>query len=301
MSKLKNFIRNNLLGAIIGGLVFGASGVIADTIVNSGDVSYKETDVKSAVDDLYHLQKNRIWETVYPVGSIYTSVNSTSPEELFGGTWESFGQGRTLVGMGSNGTTNYDTVEKTGGSETKTIAVGNLPSHSHTYTPSGTIGNTGGGGKHNHSVSNTYSDRTSGNNNRGHTHTTNIGSHGHAMFTNTGSTTFGGTYAAVQGHWPDMRYYITGTSTAPGVYQTASTNIGNKTSGGESQNHTHSYRDYYANTTSGDHALTVAQMPSHNHTFTGTASSTTACTDCSGTALNTQDPYITVYMWKRTA
>jgi len=27
------------------------------------------------------------WETIYPVGAIYASANSTSPETLFGGTW----------------------------------------------------------------------------------------------------------------------------------------------------------------------------------------------------------------------
>lgn len=39
---------------------------------------------------------------IYPVGSIYTSVNSTSPATLFGGTWERI-QGRFLVAAGSNG------------------------------------------------------------------------------------------------------------------------------------------------------------------------------------------------------
>ena len=29
---------------------------------------------------------NDIWKTIYPVGSIYMSVNSTSPQTLFGGT-----------------------------------------------------------------------------------------------------------------------------------------------------------------------------------------------------------------------
>ena len=29
-----------------------------------------------------------IYNAIYPVGSIYMSVNSTSPQTLFGGTWE---------------------------------------------------------------------------------------------------------------------------------------------------------------------------------------------------------------------
>lgn len=36
----------------------------------------------------------------YPVGSIYMSVNSTNPDELFGGTWEQI-QGRFLLEQGS--------------------------------------------------------------------------------------------------------------------------------------------------------------------------------------------------------
>ena len=39
----------------------------------------------------------------------------------------------------------------------------------------------------------------------------------------------------------------------------------------------------------------------HTHSVTTNASNTTGCTDCSGTALSTQDAYITVYMYKRTA
>ena len=275
MSKLNNFIRNNLLGAIIGGLVFGASGVIADTIVNSGDVSYKETDVKSAVDDLYNLQKNRIWETVYPVGSIYTSVNSTSPEELFGGTWESFGQGRTLVGMGSNGTTNYDTVEKTGGSETKTIAVDNLPAHTHSVNAVNT-GNQSANHTHSVAAFNT------GNQSANHTHTfsgttSSAGAHAH--------TVPGRAAAAGGGGWVVLDGSVGGavwTSTGGEHTHTYS-----GTTAGISANHNHQVPAHNTGNNSANHSH---QVPAHNTNSTG-----------SGTALNTQDPYITVYMWKRTA
>ena len=39
-----------------------------------------------------------IFNLVYPVGSIYMSVNSTNPSTLFGGTWEQISQGRVLQG-----------------------------------------------------------------------------------------------------------------------------------------------------------------------------------------------------------
>lgn len=37
---------------------------------------------------------------IYPVGSIYMSMNSTNPHDLFGGTWEQI-KSRFLVGTGS--------------------------------------------------------------------------------------------------------------------------------------------------------------------------------------------------------
>ena len=38
--------------------------------------------------DLSLLQKDRLMSKVYPVGSIYMSINEVSPSALFGGVWE---------------------------------------------------------------------------------------------------------------------------------------------------------------------------------------------------------------------
>lgn len=72
----------------------------------------------SATSEITDLQNSisNIWNVIYPVGSIYMSVNNVDPGILFGGTWESFGQGRTLMGVDSSNT-NYNTSNKTGGSE----------------------------------------------------------------------------------------------------------------------------------------------------------------------------------------
>lgn len=41
---------------------------------------------------------------VYPVGSIYTSINNTDPTTLFGGTWELLAEGQLLVGVAEDET-----------------------------------------------------------------------------------------------------------------------------------------------------------------------------------------------------
>ena len=62
---------------------------------------------------------------VYPVGSIYMSVSSTSPAALFGGTWEQL-KDRFLLGAGDT----Y-TAGDTGGEATHTLTVDEMPSHTH--------------------------------------------------------------------------------------------------------------------------------------------------------------------------
>jgi hypothetical protein len=66
----------------------------------------------------------------YPVGSIYISVNSTNPSQIFGGTWVAFASGRTLVGVDA-GQTEFDTVEETGGAKSKTLIAAEMPAHTH--------------------------------------------------------------------------------------------------------------------------------------------------------------------------
>lgn len=59
-----------------------------------------------------------ILKRVYPIGSIYISVNSTNPGTSLGfGTWTAFGAGRVPVGYDS-GDTSFDTDEETGGAKT---------------------------------------------------------------------------------------------------------------------------------------------------------------------------------------
>ena len=168
-----------------------------------------------------------ILDLVYPVGSVYMSVNSTSPATLFGGTWEQI-EDRFLLAAGST----Y-TVGGTGGSAITSLAVTNLPSHHHSYTapPANT-------GSHTLTVSE-------------------IPAHYHAMRYSTGSTSGAG-YA-----WTGSKYSWTSDTES---------SAGMKGAGGGG---------------------------GHSHTITG-SSATTGNTG-SGTSFSNMPPYLTVYMWKRTA
>ena len=98
------------------------------------------TSVESVYDENGNPIKNALLNMFYPIGSIYMSVNSTNPQTLFGGTWVAWGSGRVPVGVNSSDT-DFQTVEKTGGSKTHThtqgatgshtLTVEEIPKHSH--------------------------------------------------------------------------------------------------------------------------------------------------------------------------
>ena len=80
---------------------------------------------------------------VYPVGSIYfNAAVATNPATLLGfGTWAAYGGGRVMVGVHSSGT--FDGLNETGGHETHTLSVNELPSHTHNLLGGGFDGSSG--------------------------------------------------------------------------------------------------------------------------------------------------------------
>lgn len=60
-------------------------------------------------------------DIVYPVGSIYQSMNETSPADVIGGTWT---QIKTFL-YGA------DTAKETGGEATHTLTIDEMPSRTH--------------------------------------------------------------------------------------------------------------------------------------------------------------------------
>jgi hypothetical protein len=229
-----------------------------------GNVEITDDSTNDATKVKIKGSQSDIFNMVYPVGSIYISVNNANPSTFFGGTWVSWGSGRVPVGVDADDT-DFDTVDETGGAK------------SHSYTPSGSnaavtlTAAQSGCPQHNHSM-------------KLHTHripslsgtATSNGEHTHEL-TKIQSYGFGssgsGFTAKINASYGDNGEFSTNSS---GAHAHSVTTVAN-TTGSPSDNQT--------DKNAGSNATA-----SHNHTFTGIAS-----------IQSHLQPYITCYMWKRTA
>ena len=100
----------------------------ADQIIKA-DGSRLEQNGKIVADDSAKLGGQTLAQIlldyVYPVGSVYISMASTSPASLFGGTWEQL-KDRFLLAAGDS----Y-AAGSAGGEVEHTLTVGEMPKHSH--------------------------------------------------------------------------------------------------------------------------------------------------------------------------
>ena len=214
-------------------------------------------------------------DMMYPVGSIYMSMASTSPSILFGGTWEQI-SGKFLLACD----TTYEAGSE-GGSASNTLVIDNLPSHSHTM------------GAHSHGLN-------------GHTHT--VGAHSHSLASHTHYVPAqnGGTYDAGNHRhqirpvydWDMQHAGWTFTVNSLGTY------THNTLYSEYSGTHSHSvwtnavWSQGPSTNTSGDSAAFNSGAASGS-----TANSTAFDSGSigSGTSFTNMPPYIAVYIWQRTA
>lgn len=91
----------------------------------SGSIYRKSGNYSSMTGWVQQINKSNLLDMIYPVGSIYMSVNNVSPQSFLGGTWTTL-KDRFLIGAGGS----Y-AVNATGGSATHTLTVDEIPSHSH--------------------------------------------------------------------------------------------------------------------------------------------------------------------------
>lgn len=311
--------------------------------LDDGDTATRASDFADAVAALIqpnitaavNAAKINVLQTVFPVGSIYTSYNiSTNPATLLGfGTWSAI-QGRMLIGASSA----YPATS-TGGAATHTLTISELPSHTHTAS-SASAGShshgasTSSAGAHTHSVSGTAASAGS------HTHTITVASGG--AHTHTASTGSAGAHTHTRGTME-----ITGsldatdqgsTIHATGAFTGETIGAGDSGStGGELRKYTftasrswsgatssagaHTHSVTVTNTNSAhSHSASSASAGAHTHSVSGTAASAGAHTHTvtintngahthtisigntgSGTGFSTISPYLAVYMWRRTA
>lgn len=101
------------------------------TAIVTGNITSPAARAKSveSVDEKYeYLEKRTSYEAIvnviYPIGSLYLSVNETSPETLFGGKWEQI-QDRFLLASGSR------ELGSIGGEEEHTLTINEMPAHVH--------------------------------------------------------------------------------------------------------------------------------------------------------------------------
>lgn len=133
-----NPVQNKVVETALGKKLNRSGGTLTGAITTKGIKLTSGTDFGSSLpsslqsNQLFFqtLGSNYILDNVYPVGSIYMSVNSTNPTNLFGGTWEQI-QGRFLFGMNSS----YP-AGSTGGEITHALTIDEMPKHNHTiYYP----------------------------------------------------------------------------------------------------------------------------------------------------------------------
>ncbi len=156
----------------------GMSSVQAEmnNVLDAAGKTPAESDSSQLVNSIKYLIAQAKAEAIlaaHPVGSLYWTESTENPNTTFGGgTWVQI-KDKFILAAGDTYTN-----KATGGNATVTLTVANLPSHSHTYTPSGSVSvasHTHGLNNHTHSFtpagSVTVSSHSHGLNNHTHTFT----------------------------------------------------------------------------------------------------------------------------------
>ena len=109
--------------------LYSKKGEIAPNNVYVGTSEPSNSNIECWINPNASFDPTAYFDRIYPVGSLYMSVNSTDPSKLFGGTWTKI-EGSFLWGTGN-------TPKHTGGSTTTNshvLKVNEIPAHVHSET-----------------------------------------------------------------------------------------------------------------------------------------------------------------------
>ena len=253
-------------GYVAGTIAHYYTSILKPTPSDIGAYTKAETDQKvaQAISDSTDLNK------IYPVGIVTWFNSNVDPNTALPGlTWTYLnnGVGRTIRIAAANGSD----VATTGGSDSVTLAVGNLPSHTHSFsatTSSFDYGtkNTNSTGGHTHSVSGT---------------TSAAGNHAHhlgLLLVNGGDAQYG--YTTVSN---------SKTRTLDWLDRTDNKFPNTNTTG----NHTHTWSGTTSNTGAHTHSVGIG---AHTHTVSGNTGGTG-----SGSAFSVTNQFYKLMAWVRTA
>lgn len=286
-----------------------------DVTYDPATSSLSATDLQAAIDEIIASSLPALQAAIllatHPVGSIYISEDSTNPGTLFGGTWAAYGAGRVLVGRDA-GDTDFDTAGETGGAKTVT-STGTVSAP--TFTGSAL-------GAHSHGVG-TYANATESS----HTHsvTSNVAVGDHAAHTHSLSA-HTHTYSGVVSHVHSVQAQGGTTASTSGTHLMTASGTGGSSrtmTSPDGANTTGSASQTTAGPSTADtgnpsatlthsvtnNAVTSAAGSSHGHAISGSSEAVSAGTPAgsvsaptyTGDATSVVQPYVVVYMWKRTA
>lgn len=238
--------------------------------------------------DIIDAAVGNILNTVYPIGSIYMSIESTSPASLFGGTWERI-TGKFLLSATDNGSSGAEQAAGNTGGEAAhklTSAESGIPAHSH-----GLNSHTHTVGAHSHGLNgHTHSyDHVNGNTNGTTISQDQMPSHTHRMTNgDNGTSQSNDNYMSQYSTNSDLTYSLRSTGTSPSRFQSGYR--------GGSGSHSHGIGTYSVNT-GGNSGSTANSAAFNSGAATGNTANNTAANASS--AHNNMPPYLSVYMWKR--
>ena len=145
------------IGDITAGVIANIT-FVNDTVILEGENLASSTVpgiiTENRVEEIANTKTNTTLATwcPFPVGAIYMSTTSANPSTFWTGTtWQAFATGKTIVGIDTSDT-DFNSVNKVGGSKEVVLTIPNLPSHNHTVGDNSHSHTANGVGDHSHTL-----------------------------------------------------------------------------------------------------------------------------------------------------